>query len=304
MLSRSPRQNDEHCYVTPASPPESQRSREVSWSSVYVTPYKAAAGRGPNGGQPILGGNGSDQPLPAIFAPASTQRSAKRYCGALLVAAVAVGAFWTMGSPILRALLGTDWKWLALARFVIGVGGVLPSASLFRSVRVYVRAALHLRALLWLLLLPALWLVLKCDVIHPLSLRRHYAPAACDAVFVALALCVLLLDAAAAAVTSACGSPDGFRLERQLLSEYSRLRAAAPPRRPPAPPRHQHRGRRPRRRADARDRRAHPRRGVRRPVRERRRRRRARPPSAPSPSASSRSSPPSSSPSAASPRRR
>ena len=206
----------------PESPPESQRSREFSWSSVYVTPYKAmTAGRNRNRTE------AAEQPPVPVFAPSATQRSAKRYCSALLVAAIVTGTFWSVGSPALLVALNGDWKLLALARLAIGVGSALPPPSLFRSVRTYVRFCLDFRVLLWTLVLPALWLTLRSNVLPPVSLRNHASPHTCDTAFVATTLCLLLIDAAAAAVPAAAGFPDGFRLEQQLFGEYS---VCAPPR--------------------------------------------------------------------------
>ena len=43
--------------------------------------------------------------------------------------AVVLGAFWTMGSPMLLALLGTDWRYLAAARLVLGAGSPVQAAA-------------------------------------------------------------------------------------------------------------------------------------------------------------------------------
>ena len=121
-----------------------------------------------------------------------------------------------------------DWRYFALARLVICVGAALPSPSLFRSIRAYVRAALDLRVLLWTLVLPALWLTLRSDLLPPVSLRQHGVSAKiCDTAYISSVLGVLFIDSFAAAVPSAAGLPDGFRIEQQLLSEYS---VSAPPR--------------------------------------------------------------------------
>ena len=206
--------------MTPESPPESQRSREFSWNSVYVTPYKPMP---PNGGVGIING-GDETP---VYAPSTTQHSAKRYCCAASVAALVTGTFLSLGSPTILAALDSDWKLLALARLAIGLGSVVPPASLFRSMRVYVRFALRFRVLLWTIVMPALWLMLRSDLLPPVSLRRHASAAICDTAFIASAIALLLADAAAAAVPAAVGASDGFRLEQQLFSEYQ---VVTPPR--------------------------------------------------------------------------
>ena len=123
-----------------------------------------------------------------------------------------------------------DWQHLALARLVIGLGSVLPSASLLRSIRVYVRSALDVRVLIWALVLPALWLTLRSNLVPPISFREYYSARTCDVAYTASVLAVLALDAAAAAVPAACGLPDGFRIDHQLLAEYSvRAPNAKPP---------------------------------------------------------------------------
>ena len=155
------------------SPPNSQapRSRELSWSSVLMTPAKPVSRVT---GRTINNSLSPTAPPQPIYAPTATQRSARRYCGALLVATVITGAIWSLGSPAILALLGpNDWRYFALARLVICVGAALPSPSLFRSIRAYVRAALDLRVLLWTLVLPALWLTLRSDLLPPVSLRQH-----------------------------------------------------------------------------------------------------------------------------------
>ena len=220
-LSRSPRAQPDD-YTTPASPPESQRSREPSWSSVYVTPYKARVQ-----GAPADCSLSTEQPAP-VYAPASTQRSAKRHCTALMLSAIASGTFWSLGSPALLALLGREWWHLALARLVLGLGAVLAPSSLFRSLRSYVRAALLMRAVVWLLILPTLWLALRSSLGPAIRLRSHLGGGRVGEVaFLGASLGALLLDAAAAAVPAAVGSPDGFRIERHLLVEYA---VCAPPR--------------------------------------------------------------------------
>lgn len=212
----------------PLSPSDSQRSREVSWASVYVTPCKA----GTHHPQRVHTAARTTEQTPAqpVVAPAATQRSARRYCSALLVATVAAGATWSIGSSAMLALLDGDWQHLALARLVIGLGSVLPSASLLRSIRVYVRSALDVRVLIWALVLPALWLTLRSNLVPPISFREYYSARTCDVAYTASVLAVLALDAAAAAVPAACGLPDGFRIDHQLLAEYSvRAPNAKPP---------------------------------------------------------------------------
>ena len=163
-------------YRTPLSPSDSQRSREPSWASVFVTPFKAR--QAPNGD------DAERAPPEPVTAPIATQRSARRYCNALVVAAVATGCFHSLSSPALMVFLGhwprqpsaeaalassaigtaadrlaaaaDEWWWglFAIGRLVLCIGRVLPPASPARSVRVYVRAALGVRTLVWLLLLP------------------------------------------------------------------------------------------------------------------------------------------------------
>ena len=208
-MESTPRRTPARPYATPLSPSDSQRSREVSWASVFVTPYKAP--RNPEN---------NSQPLPVI-ASSATQRSAQRYCLALLVAAAIAGCFWSLVSPVIIIYLGADWWVLALTRVVIGVGGLVPSASPVRSLRTYVRRALDVRVLLWAIVLPALWLTLRSDVDPFCRVRVGLSPHTSSLAFVASTIGVLFLDAACAAVPAAVGGRDGFRLEHQLMSEYS-----------------------------------------------------------------------------------
>ena len=199
-------------YITPMTPSDSNRSREGSWSSVLFTPYKAARVQGD--------GQGHDADAP-IQAPSATQRSARRYCSALVVSAVAGGCAWSAASPALLVIFGDDWRLLALARFCLGLGALLPPSAPFRSVRVYLRTALHARVLVLLVALPAVFLVMRSHV-EPLSELRFGMSGATAAIVFAAATCTLLaLDAAAAAVPAAVGGREGFRLEEQLLHEYS-----------------------------------------------------------------------------------
>ena len=134
----------------------------------------------------------------------TTQRCQR--IAAASVAALVTGTFLSLGSPTILAALNGDWKLLALARLAIGLGSVVPPASLFRSMRVYVRFALRFRVLLWTIVMPALWLMLRSDLLPPVSLRRHASAAICDTAFIASAMALLLADAAAAAVPAAVGA--------------------------------------------------------------------------------------------------
>ena len=95
---------------TPLSPSESQRSREMSWSSVYVTPLKLSQVRHSTRGPTVCDPSVEQTPQQPVYAPSATQRSARQYCVALFVAAVAAGALWSLASPVLLVLLGTDWR--------------------------------------------------------------------------------------------------------------------------------------------------------------------------------------------------
>jgi hypothetical protein len=199
-------------YVTPMTPSDrSVLSREGSWSSVLFTPYRNAH----------LQGDVHEDAETPIIAPAATQRSAGCYCVALVIAACAAGCEWGIKAPAFFALMGPDWRLFAIARLCLGVGALLPPPSLFRSVRLYLRASLLLRVLLLIATIPALYLVFRSHI-KPFTHEQHeMAENAAWLLFAAATFGALLVDAAAAAVPAAVGTHDGFRLEQQLLSEFS-----------------------------------------------------------------------------------
>ena len=199
-------------YVTPMTPSDrSVLSREGSWSSVLFTPYRNAH----------LQGDVHEDAETPIIAPAATQRSAGCYCVALVIAACAAGCEWGIKAPAFFALMGPDWRLFAIARLCLGVGALLPPPSLFRSVRLYLRASLLLRVLLLVATIPALYLVFRSHI-EPFTHEQHeMAETKAWLLFAAATLGALLVDAAAAAVPAAVGTHDGFRLEQQLLSEFS-----------------------------------------------------------------------------------
>ena len=206
-------QRTPRALAMPISPSSSSRSRELSWSSVYVTPYKVRQ----NGGYEVS--------APQVTASARTQFSAKRYCAALLPATTAGACFWSLGSPAILIFLG-DWRLLSIARLAMGVGAMLPPPSLGRSLRTYVRFALDVRVLLHTVAFPTLWFVLRSDL-EPFSRFQHsISRGTMNVAFIAATISLLGIDAAAAAVPTAAGGPNAFRLEGQLLSEYS---VCAPP---------------------------------------------------------------------------
>ena len=199
-------------YVTPMTPSDrSVLSREGSWSSVLFTPYRNAH----------LQGDVHEDAETPIIAPAATQRSAGCYCVALVIAACAAGCEWGIKAPAFFALMGPDWRLFAIARLCLGVGALLPPPSLFRSVRLYLRASLLLRVLLLIATIPALYLVFRSHI-KPFTHEQHeMAENTAWLLFAAATFVALLVDAAAAAVPAAVGTHDGFRLEQQLLSEFS-----------------------------------------------------------------------------------
>ena len=96
--------------LTPLSASSGEnRSREMSWSSIYMTPKKFV--------------NRRESPDGLLLAPVWIQQSAQRYCTALTIAAMQQGLVWCLGSPALLTIVGDDdWRALALCRAAICIG--------------------------------------------------------------------------------------------------------------------------------------------------------------------------------------
>ncbi|KAL1519458.1 hypothetical protein AB1Y20_022979 [Prymnesium parvum] len=187
--------------ITPLSESSGEdRSREMSWSSVYMTPNKPP--------------HESPERMPP--APAWVQRSARRYCTALTVAALGHGLFCSLLSPVALTLLGDDWQALAMIRGALCVGALFPVPSLLQSVQRYVRAALVAHALVWFLLLPAAFVAFGPHFVRPAAIRIE-GTSRTLALWACVALALFLDGVASAVATSACSAA---RLEHQLRSEF------------------------------------------------------------------------------------
>ena len=190
-----------------SSSSDSQRSREPSWSSVFVTPKRALHGRG------------GESPDPMPPAPSSVHH-ARAYCRALALAGAAQGATVGLGSPALLALFGeASWTSLAVIRGAAAAGALLPPAAAAHSLQAYVARAMLARATAWGLIIPIARLFLGPEA----AAHRWFAPAlpaaTRHALLSAVVLAAVALDSAGAAVAAGVGI-DGARLERQLEAEF------------------------------------------------------------------------------------
>lgn len=180
----------------------SQRSREASWATVYMTPHRTPCA----------------QPEQLRIAPSFLQRSARDYCSALTLAASCQGVADCLLSPVLLTLVGNNWVALAATRGAMCVGALLPPRSRLRSLPRTLRRALLMRAALWAFLLPALLAVVGSDLFAPKLFLILGQRAGRTVVVSACLAAAMLVDGFLASIPAAAGG--GLRLEFQLASGF------------------------------------------------------------------------------------